>query len=484
MKMNLIKNNNLIFVVGIFLGVILVSCESKPKEVKKPNVLIILADDAGYSDFGFMGTKDLKTPHIDQIAKNGVVFTDAHTTGSVCSPSRAGLLTGRYQQRFGHENNSPPKGFGIDPAETTIADVLKSNGYVTSIFGKWHLGDTKEFHPNNRGFDEFYGFLGGHRHYFPNPKDDKPGAGTAVQHNGMYTTFEGYYTYVLGNKVIDFIEENKSKPFFSFLSFNAVHTPMEATEEDMKLFQGHPRQKLAAMTYAMDKAVGSIMDKLKKEGLLENTIVFFLSDNGGPTNSNQSSNLPLKGTKGYEFEGGHRVPFVVQYGDKLKKGTKFEGLTSTMDIFSTVLALIDNKYHIEKPLDGVDLLPFLKGEKKGNPHDELFWRIGPWTAARKGTYKLISAKELDTALYDLAKEINEKTNLKEKDTTIFKTMVQSLIDWEQELENPDWEGSKAWLEYKKYMYQDLIDDIPPRFKNMGALRKYLEKQKESEKISN
>ena len=320
----------------LLVGVLLLSeCQIKKR---RPNFLIILADDAGYADFGFMGSSDLQTPNIDRIADHGVYFTDAHTTASVCSPSRAGLLTGRYQQRFGHENNSPPHGFGMDPSETTIADVLKNDGYKTALFGKWHLGDTEEYHPNNRGFDEFWGFLGGHRSYFPSERYDKPGSHTAIQHNGSYVTYSGYLTDVLGDKTVEFIVQNKDQPWFAFLSFNAVHTPMQATVEDMLRFEGHSRQKLAARTWAMDRAVGKVLIKLEEAGIMDNTMIFFFSDNGGPTSSNTSSNLPLKSQKGYEFEGGHRVPFVIQYKQEIEGGGKLDGLTSAFDLFPTMMA--------------------------------------------------------------------------------------------------------------------------------------------------
>ncbi len=463
-----------IHTLTIFLGIILMysSCENKAK-VEKPNFLIILADDAGYADFGFMGSDDIKTPNLDMLANGGVFFTDAHTTGSVCSPSRAGLLTGRYQQRFGHENNSPPHGFGMDPEEVTIADVLKNAGYATGIFGKWHVGDSDEFHPNNRGFDEFYGFLGGHRPYFPNKKSDKPGAHTAVQHNGEYVTFDGYFTDVLGDKTIEFIDANKGKPWFAFLSYNAVHTPMHATKEDMALFEGHPRQKLAAMTWAMDRSIGNVIKKLENDGILDNTLIFFFSDNGGPTNSNTSSNLPLKSQKGYEFEGGHRVPFVVYYKNKIEGGMSFKGLTSVLDVFPTIMHEAGIKESGGKQLDGVDLMPFIQGEVSGEPHDELYWRIGRWAAARVGDYKMVQAKGVDTALYNLDVEIGEITNLKQTEDSAYKFVLEKLSSWEDEVIEPKWPGSKDWINYKVFMYDDLINNREPRFKTLGQVKKHL-----------
>ena len=461
-------------VIPILVLVLIEGCNSVTTSDKKSNFLIILADDAGYADFGFMGSADLQTPNIDRIADHGVYLTDAHTTASVCSPSRAGLLTGRYQQRFGHENNSPPHGFGMDPSETTIADLLKPNGYKTALFGKWHLGDTDEFHPNNRGFDEFWGFLGGHRSYFPDENYDKPGSHTAIQHNGNYTTFSGYLTDVLGDKTGAFIGQNKDHPWFAFLSFNAVHTPMQATEEDLLHFEGHPRQKLAAMTWAMDRAVGKVLTKLETEGIMENTMIFFFSDNGGPSSTNTSINLPLKSQKGYEFEGGHRVPFVIQYLQVVEGGGKFNALTSTFDVFPTIMNVAGIPESDGKALDGVDLLPFIKGEETGSPHEDLYWRIGPWSAARLNNYKLILAKNADTALYNLDVEIGEVSNLKGENPTDYQMMLDKLSNWEKGLIEPAWSGDQGWLNFKYFMYQDLIHNRKPRFNTRREVKNYLE----------
>ena len=468
----------------------LVACSQKPDsnihtlsevtaaQATKPNVLFILADDAGYADFGFMGSKDMLTPNLDALAADGMVLTDAHVSGSVCSPSRAGILTGRYQQRFGHENNSPPAGFGMAPDEVTIADVMKSQGYKTAVFGKWHVGsEDKLHHPNVRGFDEFYGLLSGHRSYFPSKKYDQPGSQTAIQHNGQFVTFDGYLTYVLGDKTIDFIEQNKADPFFIFLSYTAVHTPMQATKEDLARFKAHPRQTLAAMNWAMDKSIGQVIDKLKAEGLYDNTMIVFLSDNGGPTASNRSSNAPLKASKGYEFEGGHRVPFVIKYDDSLPKGQKYHGLVSSLDLFPTFMAVAGLSKSPGKPLDGVNLVPYLTGQITAEPHEALFWRIGPWGAARLGEYKLINAKGVDTALYDLAADIGEHKNIKSVLPEQYQQAMQQYLAWENQLMEPLWPGSNKWINFKKFMYQDFIDDKEPRFKSMGQFNRYL-RQKE------
>ncbi len=456
------------FIFTLLAGIFCVN--SFGADGKKPNVIVIMADDAGYADFGFMGSPDLKTPNIDRIANEGVYFTDAHVTGSVCSPSRAGFITGRYQQRFGHEMNSPGKGLGMDPEEKTMADVLKTAGYKTAVFGKWHLGDDEQFHPNNRGFDVFHGFLGGHRPYFPSEKADKPGAHTAVQFNGEYTTFKGYYTDFLGEQTIKFIDENKGNPYFIFLSFNAVHTPMQATKEDLERFKGHPRQKLAAMTWAMDRAVGNVLSKLEQEKMLENTIVVFLSDNGGSPH-NQSSCAPLKGFKGVEFEGGHRVPFCIMWKSKIKEGIKNDMLVSSLDIFPTVIKAAGIKETTGKKLDGVDLMPYLNEVKSGHPHNELFWRMGLWSAVRYQNYKLVSAEGVGQVLYDLDKDLGETKDISGEDVKILKKINEGYTAWEKGTIEKLWPGKKEWDDVKKVMYTDMFQNKKPSVMTPAQLKR-------------
>ena len=274
------------------------------KTDKNPNILVILIDDAGYNDFGFMGSKEMQTPNIDALTSEGVVFTDAHVAATVSSPSRACLITGRYGHRFGYECNLSDRTNGLPLEEETIAEVFKTNGYRTAAIGKWHLGSRDEQHPNNRGFDLFYGMKAGGRDYFYNEKkSDRPGDERNLLLNDRQVKFEKYLTDAFSEKAVEFINES-SQPFMMYLAYNAVHTPMQATDEDMAKFEGHPRQKLAAMTYALDRGVGTVIRGLKDSGKFDNTLIFFLSDNGGAT-TNQSSNYPLKGFKGNKFEGGH-----------------------------------------------------------------------------------------------------------------------------------------------------------------------------------
>lgn len=436
----------------------LVGCSNAGEQPEKPNILVILLDDAGYNDFGFNGSKDLKTPNIDQLAANGVVFSDAHVSASVSGPSRAGILSGRYQQRCGYECNLGAK-LGLGLQEETIGDVFLKNGYNTACFGKWHQGDEAEYHPNKRGFEHFYGFISGHRSYFFRPnRDDKPGSSHNLQLNGKQMSFEGYLTDVLADEAAAYIGQRKDsvKPFMMYLAFNAVHTPMEATQEDLAMFEGHPRQKLAAMTWAVDRGIGRVIDKLKETGKYDNTLIFFLSDNGGAHN-NQSSNYPLKGFKGNKYEGGIRVPFFVTYGDRYK-GT-FDGLSSSLDIFATAIAAagIDTST-LKNPIDGVDLLPYVKGEKKGNPHDYLFWRKERKSAIRKGDYKLIRVEGIGERLYNLKDDLGESRDLCGENRQLCDEMKTAYKEWEKGIITPMLWNEGIWHEVCQEMHRSLMNN--------------------------
>lgn len=434
------------------------SCNENNANSEKPNVLIILLDDAGYNDFGFMGSKDLKTPNIDALANDGVVFTDAHVSASVSGPSRAGILSGRYQQRCGYECNlGDTLGLGLN--EVTIANVFRDNGYSTACIGKWHQGDAPAYHPNRRGFEYFYGFISGSRSYFYRPnKDDKPGNTHNLQFNGVQQKFDGYLTDVLAENASKYIEEHskKEKPFMMYLAFNAVHTPMEATKEDMKLFEGHKRQKLAAMTWAVDRGIGKVIDKLKETGEYENTLIFFLSDNGGAHN-NQSTNYPLKGFKGNKFEGGHRVPFFMVNGSNFK-GIYTE-LVSSLDIFATSASVagIDIKT-LKNPLDGVNIIPYVNGEIKGTPHEKLFWKKHDMAAMRTKNYKYIRVNGVGEVLYSLENNLSESEDIKDSFPEIYKMMSSEVKEWEKGLVNPLLWDEGIWNEVTKDIHKDLMNN--------------------------
>ncbi|MCH6255110.1 sulfatase-like hydrolase/transferase [Puniceicoccaceae bacterium K14] len=452
--------------IGKLVGIVFSLMYSQLAASEQPNVLLILVDDAGYNDFGFMGSPDFDTPHIDRLAEMGVAFTDAHVSASVCSPSRAGLLTGRYQQRFGHENNVPPHTAGMDVAELTLADVLKTVGYRTIAIGKWHLGNRSMYHPNTRGFETFFGFLEGARDYFPNPRQDDPEDFRALLENRKQVNFEGYLTDVFTDRVIEEIEVEDSRPWFMYLSYNAVHTPMHAKEEDLKRFEGHPRQKLAAMTYSLDQNIGRILSTLDSRKELDDTLIFFLSDNGGAgMSNNQSSNAPLKGWKGNKFEGGHRVPFVVSWPAKIEGDRHFSGLSSALDIFVTSIAAAGVNEVLGEPLDGVDLMPYLKGKKRSDPHEVLFWRKDLMAAVRMGPYKLVRLEGYGYRLYNLDEDLAESQDLSESLPGLVREMADRMTRWEKELEVPYWWENKDWTSVTYEIHRALMDNEDPRFRS-------------------
>ncbi len=438
---------------------------NKAQENKQPNIIVIVIDDAGYADFGFMGCQDLDTPQIDSLANDGVVFTDAHVSASVCAPSRAGLMTGKYQQRFGFEANGTGYGdsgdIGLSDDVVTMADVFQKNNYKTIAIGKWHLGGTVSDHPNNRGFDEFFGFIAGSRSYFPM---ENASPEHMLQRNGERVEFDGYLTDVLGDRSVSFIEENKDQPFFMYLAYNAVHTPMEAKATDLEKYKDHPRQYLAAMTWSLDENIGKLRNKLRELNLLENTLIYFISDNGGAAN-NDSQNGPLKGWKGNKFEGGQRVPFIVSWPARIKGQQQFEGLTSSLDIFSTSLAAAGIEPGDTVALDGVDLLPYLTGAKTGDPHEALFWRKLEESAARVGDFKLIHLKDYGSTLYDLSDDLSEMNDLSSKDTVMFNLLMKQLSGWESEMAEPLWDEGRPWMDVTYHIHQRLMQNKKVLYKS-------------------
>lgn len=387
----------------------------------QPNILLIVADDMGYADAGFNGCRDIPTPNMDALAKSGIRFTSGYVTGPYCSPTRAGLMTGRYQTRFGHEFNPSGGKEGLPLTEQTLADRLRSAGYMTGLVGKWHLGTDPSMHPQQRGFTEFFGFLGGAHDYF------KP---EGILRGTTQVSELDYTTDAFGREAVSFIERNKGRPWFLYLSFNAVHTPMQATDDRLARFSNitDPRRHTyAAMMLAMDEAIGRVRQKLAETGLENTTLVMFISDNGGPTMQgvtvNGSRNDPLRGSKRTTLEGGIRVPFAVSWPGHLKPGT-FDSPVIQLDLHSTALAAAGVQIRPEWKLDGVNLLPFLSAEKTGAPHDALYWRFGQQMAIRMGNYKLVRYDRnvdthtgkagqgvTDVKLYNLANDIGETKDL-------------------------------------------------------------------------
>ena len=443
----------------------------------RPNVIVILIDDAGYVDFGFMGSKDLDTPNIDALAKDGIILTDAHVSATVCAPSRAGIMTGKYQQRFGFEANDTGDAesgdIGLSDDVVTMADVFKENNYNTIAIGKWHLGASPSDHPNQRGFNEFYGFLGGGRSYFPTQKVNEK---TQMQRNGNAVELTEYLTDALGKESVRFVEENKSKPFFMYLAFNAVHTPMEAKAEHLEKYKNHTRKELAAMTWSLDENIGKLRNKLKELNLLENTLIYFLSDNGGAHN-NQSSNGILKGWKGNKFEGGQRVPFVISWPKMLKGNQKYDGLASSLDIFKTSMCAANISSDENLSLDGVDLIPYLKNQIMGNPHDILYWRKLDESAVRMGNYKLIALKNFDYALYNLNNDLSEATDVSRVEAAKSQELLQKLTQWESEIATPLWREGSEWEDVTYHIHEQLMRNKPALYKAPNEKKQITSKNK-------
>lgn len=428
----------------------------------KPNLIIIMTDDQGYADVGFNGCKDIPTPNLDSLAKNGVHFPNGYVTYAVCSPSRAGMLTGRYQQRFGHERNPEWEPLnpntGLPLTETTLADTLGNVGYKSGLIGKWHLGAHPKFHPLNRGFNEFFGMLGGGHHYFPDDltiKDakDAKDEGESYRlwimrdHTPVRTT--NYLTDEFSDEAVRFIERHKSEPFFLYLAYNAPHTPMQASEKYLARFpdiQNPKRRTYAAMVSAVDDGVGKLLATLRALNLETNTLVVFLSDNGGAVSANAASNRPLRGEKSSPWEGGIRVPFAAQWPAKIPKGLVYEQPVISLDIFATIAAEANAPVNPDRPLDGVNLVPYLTGKKSGPPHEAIFLRMfdrGTY-AVRSGDFKLVILKTgATTELFNLHQDIGESKNIISTHTNEFRMLEARRLAWDSQLIPPVFTGLRS-----------------------------------------
>jgi len=412
---------------------------------RPPNILIILADDIGYAEMGCQGNKDVPTPNIDSLAKNGVRFTNGYVSCPICAPTRAGLMTGRYQQRFGFETNPGPEAyaddkFGLPRTETTLAERLKSAGYVTGIFGKWHLGYKPELQPTARGFDEFFGFLSGANNYLPNARRGE--SRNPIQRGTQPVEEREYLTDAFGREAVAFIEKHHDKPFFVYLPFNAVHGPLEAIEKHLKRFEAikdPKRRTFAAMLSAMDDNIGRVLDALRKHRLEEQTLIFFLGDNGGPTPQTTSSNVPLRGYKGQVLEGGIREPFIIQWRGHLLAGKVDDRPVISLDIHPTAVTAAGQALSPDWKLDGVNLLPYLAGGKTGLPHDTLYWRFHDQYAIRRDDWKMVKTRtDPKPQLYNLAKDIGEATDLADKEPAKLKELTDAWAAWNSQLMEPQW----------------------------------------------
>ncbi len=410
----------------------------------KPNILVFLCDDTGWAELGFQGNKQIPTPQIDSIAKNGVRFTQGYVSGPYCSPTRAGLMTGRYQTRFGHEFNSTARQSGISLDETTMAERLRAIGYATCAVGKWHLGINPPFQPTKRGFDEFYGTLANTSFFHPSQFVDSR-VSTEVQ---KVDDPDFYTTDAYAERAVDWLDKQQDRPWFLYVPFNAQHAPLQATQKYLDRFQHIRDEKhrtFAAMMSAMDDAVGKILDKVREMGQEQNTLIFFLSDNGGPTGSTTSRNIPLRGFKSTTWEGGVRVPFCAQWKGTLPAGETYEHPIIQLDILPTALAAAGEEADPEWKLDGVNLLPYLTGENSERPHETLYWRFGKQWAIRHGDWKLVGGNGGDLAgeLHNLAQEISESNNLAADNPEKVRELKSLWEGWNAEQAPPSAPQEKA-----------------------------------------
>lgn len=424
-------------------------------EPSKPNVLIIYADDLGWGETGVQGCQDIPTPNIDSIAKNGLRCTQGYVAATYCSPSRAGLMTGKYPTRFGHEFNAITRKSGLSLAETTLADRLKKLGYATAAVGKWHLGDGVEYHPTKRGFDEFYGTLANTPFYRPTNFIDSQISPDvhAIDDPEFYTTDK------YAERSVDWLERNRDKPWFLYLPFNAQHAPLQAPKKYLDRFPSitdEKRKIFAAMMSSMDDAVGAVLGKIRALGQEKNTLVFFIGDNGGPTQSTTSKNGALRGFKMTTFEGGPRVPFFVQWKGTLPAGQDYNLPVMNLDVLPTCLAAAGSPVDSSVGLDGLDLVPFLTGKNTASPHETMFWRFGEQWAVRHGDWKLVVSKggSGKAELYNLSKDISESDDLATSEPTRAADLKKRYDAWSAQQAEPT------------------VKDLPPK----NAPRKRAQKQ--------
>jgi arylsulfatase A-like enzyme len=462
---------------------------------RPPNIILIVADDLGYNDItlsgGGVANGAVPTPNINSIAADGANLTQSYSGNATCAPSRAAMLTGRYATRFGFEFTPVPVQFakllghtatnGAHPPiyhpelekdvpamadmtvpvnETTLPEMLKTQGYRTLMLGKWHLGETKTTRPEARGFDEFLGFLGGaalfgdssdpnivesRQDFDPIDKFLWANLPFAVVNNnkpGRFTPSK-YMTDYLSDEAAKAIDANKNRPFFMYVAYNAPHTPLQALKSDYDALSGIENHRLrvyAAMIKSLDRGVGTVLKAVKDAGIEDNTLVIFTSDNGGAHYIGLPDvNKPYRGWKATFFEGGIRVPMLVKWPAKIKAGATFAGAAGHVDIFATAAAAAGAAMPADKKMDGVNLVPFINGEATGAPHETMFWRSGHYKVLLAGDWKLqVAARPDKSWLYNLKDDPTEKTNLAETNAEKLTEMKTLLAQVDGEQAKPLW----------------------------------------------
>lgn len=427
-----------------------ISGQEKQIENLKPNIIVVLTDDQGWADVGFNGGTDIPTPNLDRLASEGVVFTNGYVSHPYCSPSRAGLLTGRYQARFGHDCNMPYAGkndasVGTPLSEKMISEALKEQGYRTSAIGKWHVGDHPDLHPTQQGFDHWFGFAGGGMNYWGKPD----GPLKTIVRNGIPVPKSElhYLTDDFTDEAIRFINKKNEKPFFIYLAYNAPHAPDQATENYLKTtehIEYGGRSIYGAMVNAVDTGVGKIDSTLVANNLKENTILIYLSDNGG--RGEHADNRPYRGYKGMLYEGGIKVPFFITWPKAIVKNQRYEKVISSLDIFPTVLKAAGGNIIKEEQLEGVNLLPYIQGKNNAVPHKELYWRsVGGFEyAVRVDDFKLYKrANVKNLLLFDLKNDPFERRDISREHPEKIKKLQNSYEEWDAQNMPHGWEDPHA-----------------------------------------
>lgn len=524
--------NYILKILSAIVLLLLTNCSQQGNEEsageKKPNIVFFFADDFGFHSISANGNTRIQTPHIDAIAQEGVRFKQSYVTAPICCASRAGLLTGRYQQRFGSENHLiyPDRtayigdrgkdyadfltGRGIDPdslivqgipkSEVNIAQVLKSQGYKTAIIGKWHAGFYDGYRPHQRGFDYAWGWYGGSTLYYANENDPefvtyrnsegeydhytgkyqwkRDSIATGIFINGKLSDEKEYQTYAIAREATNFIEKNKENPFFLYVPFGAVHTPLQAPKkyyDQLAHIKDEQQRFLMAMLLAKDEAIGRIQQKLRDLGLYDNTIFVFSGDNGSvwhndgfdskslhgtyyAANPDINLNFPLKGGKLTHYEGGIRTPLLMSWKGKIRPGTVYNHPVSTLDLFPTFVHAANAFLPADRNYDGVNLLPYLTGEETQPPHESLFWRNGVVKTIRHGDYKLlVNEEDKTTYLYDISKDPSEKNDLSLSAPEKVKELKALFESWEAELPaRQRWNSpriTKIFVEGKEVSFQ-------------------------------
>jgi len=399
--------------------------------------VILLADDLGYGDLGVQGATDVATPNIDRLAAEGVRLTSYYADHPVCSPSRAALLVGKYPQRFGFDSNPSradrtATSFGLPSSERILPERLKELGYATAAIGKWHVGFTPDRWPTARGFDVFYGLLDGAMAYTP----DGATGEKFVLRGTTREPMPAHTTEAFGAEAVSFIEANKTRPFLLYVPFNAVHAPLQSTvayRERFSEVKDAQRRTYLAMLSAMDDAVGEIVTAIDRNGLAENTLIVFTSDNGGPTWQTTSSNGSLNGVKGLVLEGGIRVPAIFRWKGQLPEGRASSTVARGFDVTATALAVAGAT--ADPSLDGVDLRPYLSGRKAGDAHKQLFWRTSEQGAVRAGQWKYVRVYD-DEYLFDLRSDLGERNNQAARHPSKLRELRTAWDSWSREMLRP------------------------------------------------